>query len=34
VLCDSGLRYQERLFNAEYLKSKGLAMPDWLQSIL
>jgi len=34
VLCDSALRYQERLFNASYLKSKGLAMPDWLQSLL
>ncbi len=29
ILCDSGLRYQERLFNAEFLKSKGLSLPDW-----
>jgi cysteine synthase A len=34
VLCDSGMRYQERLFNADYLASKGLAMPDWLQTML
>ena len=32
ALCDSGLRYQERLYNAEFLKTKGLAMPDWLQT--
>ena len=30
VLADSGVRYQARLFNKEYLKSKGLAYPDWL----
>ncbi len=29
VLCDSALRYQERLFNREYLRSKGLSLPDW-----
>ncbi|AFY67537.1 cysteine synthase A [Geitlerinema sp. PCC 7407] len=27
VLCDGGARYQSRLFNAEWLASKGLAMP-------
>jgi cysteine synthase A len=27
VLCDGGGRYQSRLFNREWLKSKGLA-PD------
>ncbi len=31
VLCDSGLRYRQRLFNAEFLASKGLRLPDWLQ---
>lgn len=27
VLCDSGARYQSRIYNAEWLASKGLAMP-------
>ncbi|MEM1366788.1 MAG: cysteine synthase A [Cyanobacteria bacterium P01_H01_bin.15] len=27
VLCDSGSRYQSRLYNAEWLASKGLCMP-------
>ena len=30
ILCDSGLRYRERLFNRKFLKSKGLELPDWL----
>ncbi len=30
VLADSGVRYQARLFNKEYLESKGLTYPDWL----
>ena len=30
VLADSGVRYQARLFNKEFLESKGLAYPDWL----
>jgi cysteine synthase A len=30
LLCDSGLRYRERLFNREFLKSKGLELPGWL----
>ena len=30
VLADSGVRYQARLFNREYLESKGLTYPDWL----
>ena len=29
ILCDSALRYQERLFNREYLESKGLQLPGW-----
>ena len=29
ILCDSALRYQERLFNAEFLASKGLELPVW-----
>jgi cysteine synthase len=30
VLADSGTRYQSRLFNPEFLKSKGLPVPHWL----
>ncbi len=30
VLADSGVRYQARLFNKDYLASKGLTYPDWL----
>jgi len=30
LLCDSGLRYRERLFNRAFLKEKGLQLPDWL----
>jgi cysteine synthase A len=29
ILCDSGLRYQARLFNRKFLASKGLSLPDW-----
>jgi cysteine synthase A len=30
VLADSGTRYQSKLFNPAFLKSKGLPVPDWL----
>lgn len=30
LLCDSGLRYQSKLFNPEFLKSKDLPVPSWL----
>ena len=30
VLCDYGNRYQSKLFNPEFLKSKDLPVPDWL----
>ncbi len=30
VLADSGTRYQSKLFNPEFLRSKGLPAPDWL----
>ena len=30
ILCDSALRYRDRLFNPEYLRSKGLEPPSWL----
>jgi cysteine synthase len=31
ILCDSGLRYRARLFNAEFLESKGLPVPAFLR---
>jgi len=30
ILCDGGQRYQSKLFNAEFLRSKGLPAPEWL----
>ena len=30
ILADSGTRYQSKLFNPEFLRSKGLPAPDWL----
>jgi len=30
MLCDSGLRYRQRLFNREFLAARGLVLPDWL----
>ncbi len=31
VLCDYGQRYQSKLFNPEFLHSKGLPVPDWME---
>ena len=31
MLCDPGTRYQTRLFNPEFLRTKGLTPPDWLE---
>jgi cysteine synthase len=31
VLCDYGTRYQSRLFNPAFLRSKGLPVPGWLE---
>lgn len=31
ILCDPGSRYQSRLYNPEFLRSKGLRPPDWLE---
>ncbi len=31
LLCDSGLRYQSKLFNPEFLRSKDLPVPAWLE---
>ncbi|MCJ9429072.1 cysteine synthase A [Kordiimonas marina] len=30
LLCDSGLRYQSKMFNPEFLRSKNLPVPGWL----
>ncbi len=31
ILCDYGTRYQSKMFNPKFLKSKDLPVPDWLQ---
>ena len=30
ILCDYGTRYQSKLYNPEFLRAKGLPVPDWL----
>ena len=30
ILCDYGNRYQSKLYNPEFLKSKDLPIPDWM----
>ena len=30
ILCDSGQRYQSKIWNPEFLKAKNLPMPSWL----
>ena len=30
ILCDSGQRYQSKIWNPEFLRSKDLPMPEWL----
>jgi cysteine synthase A len=30
ILCDSGARYQSKLFNPEFLRGKNLPVPGWL----
>ncbi|MDX1574839.1 MAG: cysteine synthase A [Kiloniellales bacterium] len=30
VLCDYGTRYSSKLYNPEFLREKGLPVPDWL----
>jgi cysteine synthase len=32
ILCDYGTRYQSKLFNPEFLHSKGLPVPEWLDA--
>jgi cysteine synthase A len=30
ILCDSGTRYQSKMFNPDFLRGKGLPTPSWL----
>jgi cysteine synthase A len=32
ILCDYGTRYQSKLFNPEFLRSKDLPVPGWLEA--
>jgi cysteine synthase A len=32
ILCDGGSRYQSKLFNPEFLRSKNLPTPPWLEA--
>ena len=32
ILCDSGQRYQSKVWNPEFLRSKSLPVPSWLES--
>ena len=34
ILCDSASRYQGKMFNRDFLKSKGLPEPEWLSTEL
>jgi cysteine synthase A len=31
VLADGGARYQSKLFNSDFLRSKKLPVPDWME---
>ena len=31
ILADSGNRYQSKLFNPEFMRSKNLPVPQWLE---
>ncbi|MEQ1753656.1 MAG: cysteine synthase A [Micropepsaceae bacterium] len=32
ILCDYGTRYASRLYNPDFLRSKGLEVPEWLET--
>jgi cysteine synthase A len=32
ILCDSGARYMSKLYNPTFLRSKGFAVPEWLEN--
>jgi len=31
ILCDNGSRYQSKLFNPAFMRSKNLPVPEWLE---
>ena len=31
ILCDPGTRYQSKLFNPDFLRSKNLPVPAWIE---
>ncbi len=31
ILCDHGTRYQSKLYNPDFLRSKNLPVPEWLE---
>lgn len=33
ILCDHGSRYQSKLYNPDFLRSKGLPVPEWLSRV-
>ena len=33
LLCDSGTRYQSKLYNPDFLRSKKLPVPEWLERV-
>ena len=33
ILCDGGSRYQSKLFNPGFLRSRGLPIPPWLEDV-
>ena len=32
ILCDYGTRYQSKIFNPNFLRSKGFNVPDWMEA--
>jgi cysteine synthase A len=32
ILCDSGQRYQSKIWNPDFLRSKNLPVPHWLET--
>lgn len=34
ILCDYGTRYQSKVYNPDFLRSKGLPVPTWLDGPL
>ena len=32
ILCDCATRYQAKMFNPEFLRSKDIPVPDWMES--